>query len=316
MPSEDENIKFLYLILTINGPPNALINWDAVGSALNLKKGAVTKRWSRLQKAIKDGTNPGPSAHELLWLLVKHTSGEAGKSFDWKVIAEACYTTPGAASKRFSRLKQAQAAGTLFTKDSENSNESAATKGEAAGKTAGISKRKRDDSVTPTDAADAMPSPGQDHVENEHNEDDEASPKSPKKRKAPVAKAKSPAKPKANGGAVKALRARKTTRVQKEVVEEDDGQHHQDNGQRQDVVIKQEHHESPAPEHEHEAAEGLEHTFMPLSYYQNPVPQNDLSAGWRVSNQSNEYNVYSTYDRLPGYGVPADVARNIFGDVV
>ncbi|KAF2491999.1 hypothetical protein BU16DRAFT_100497 [Lophium mytilinum] len=79
MPSEDENIRFLYLILTINGSPSALIDWDAVGAALALKKGAVTKRWSRLQKAIKDGANPGPSAHEFLWLLVKHTNGEAGK---------------------------------------------------------------------------------------------------------------------------------------------------------------------------------------------------------------------------------------------
>lgn len=58
---------------------------------------------------MEAGKPPGPSAHQFLWLCVKNT--EPLQAPDWKVIGPACNTTPGAASKRFSRLKQAMAAG-------------------------------------------------------------------------------------------------------------------------------------------------------------------------------------------------------------
>jgi hypothetical protein len=45
-----------------------------VGKALELKNGAVTKRWSRLKQAMNEGKTPGPSAYEFLWLLVKHSA--------------------------------------------------------------------------------------------------------------------------------------------------------------------------------------------------------------------------------------------------
>ena len=45
-----------------------------MGKALELKKGAVSKRWSRLKQAMNEGKTPGPSAYEFLWLLVKHST--------------------------------------------------------------------------------------------------------------------------------------------------------------------------------------------------------------------------------------------------
>jgi hypothetical protein len=41
---------------------------------MDLKKGAVTKRWSRLKKAMENGEAPGPSVYQFPWLCVKHSS--------------------------------------------------------------------------------------------------------------------------------------------------------------------------------------------------------------------------------------------------
>jgi hypothetical protein len=41
---------------------------------MDLKKGAVTKRWSRLKKAMENEEAPGPSVYKFLWLCVKHSS--------------------------------------------------------------------------------------------------------------------------------------------------------------------------------------------------------------------------------------------------
>ncbi|KAF1919730.1 hypothetical protein BDU57DRAFT_441970 [Ampelomyces quisqualis] len=107
MPTETENVQYLYLILTHGGSPN--IDWDAVGTALDLKKGAVSKRWSRLKKSMENGEKPAGSVYKFLWLCVKH--GSRDKVPDWNEIAKQCGTTPGAASKRYSRMKQAFEAG-------------------------------------------------------------------------------------------------------------------------------------------------------------------------------------------------------------
>jgi hypothetical protein len=95
---------------------------------MDLKKGAVTKRWSRLKKAMENGEAPGPSVYKFLWLCVKHSSRDkvstsrmptqlvhvpdhdrltAEQTMNWNDIAEQCNTTAGAASKRYSRMKQA-----------------------------------------------------------------------------------------------------------------------------------------------------------------------------------------------------------------
>jgi hypothetical protein len=41
---------------------------------MDLKKGAVTKRWSRLTKVMENGEAPSPSVYKFLWLCVKHSS--------------------------------------------------------------------------------------------------------------------------------------------------------------------------------------------------------------------------------------------------
>ncbi|KAJ4346076.1 hypothetical protein N0V95_005751 [Ascochyta clinopodiicola] len=101
MPTEKENTQYLYLVLTHGGLP--IINWDAICAELELKKDAVTKRWSRIKLAMEKGDEPASSSNALLWLMVKHSARD--KAFDWAGIAEQCNSTKGACSKRYSRLK-------------------------------------------------------------------------------------------------------------------------------------------------------------------------------------------------------------------
>ncbi|KAH9874616.1 hypothetical protein IAQ61_003806 [Plenodomus lingam] len=103
MPTDSENIHFLYLILTHGGAPN--INWAAVATAMDLKSGAVSKRWYRLKQSMDKGETPAASNYPFLWLCVKHDKREHQPN--WPDIAHKCGTTPGAASKRYSRMKQA-----------------------------------------------------------------------------------------------------------------------------------------------------------------------------------------------------------------
>ncbi|EUC50591.1 hypothetical protein COCMIDRAFT_744 [Bipolaris oryzae ATCC 44560] len=103
MPSDIENITYLYQVLTHDGPPT--IDWDAVSAALDLNKGAVTKRWSRLKSAMEKQQTPSSSSYSFLWLCVKHSTRT--NPINWDVIATACNTTTGAASKRYSRMKLA-----------------------------------------------------------------------------------------------------------------------------------------------------------------------------------------------------------------
>ncbi|EAT78698.1 hypothetical protein HBI56_170940 [Parastagonospora nodorum] len=108
MPTEQENVQYLYLVLT-NGSHIPQIDWDAVAEALDLKKGAVSKRWSRLKNSMDAGEAPGPSVYKFLWLCIKHSTRD--KVLNWSEIAQQCGTTVGAASKRYSRMKQAFDAG-------------------------------------------------------------------------------------------------------------------------------------------------------------------------------------------------------------
>ncbi|KAL5115659.1 hypothetical protein ACEQ8H_006458 [Pleosporales sp. CAS-2024a] len=103
MPTEQENVQYLYLVLTHGGAPT--IDYDAVSDAMQLSRGAVSKRWSRLKKAMEQGEAPGPSVYRFLWLCVKHSNRD--KSLNWNEIAAHCNTTAGAAAKRYSRMKQA-----------------------------------------------------------------------------------------------------------------------------------------------------------------------------------------------------------------
>ncbi|RYO28704.1 hypothetical protein AA0111_g6709 [Alternaria arborescens] len=103
MLSEVENINYLYLVLTNDGNPT--IDWDAVSSALDLEKGAVTKRWSRLKQAMEKNDVPGGTTYQFLWLCVKHNT--RAQPPNWNDIAAKANTTAGAASKRYSRMKKA-----------------------------------------------------------------------------------------------------------------------------------------------------------------------------------------------------------------
>ncbi|KAH6614132.1 hypothetical protein C7974DRAFT_417865 [Boeremia exigua] len=100
MPTTEEQILFLYLILTHDGPP--VIDWDPVCAALNLEKGTAQKRWSRLKQSIDKGEAPLATNLSFVMLLVQH-AGE--KTHDWAAIAKACGSTKGAVAKRWSRLK-------------------------------------------------------------------------------------------------------------------------------------------------------------------------------------------------------------------
>lgn len=104
MPTDSENIHFLYLILTHGGAPNvrltltpisshsqlpclhnshsihqtnlSKINWAAVATAMDLKSGAVSKRWYRLKQSMDKGETPAASNYPFLWLCVKHDKRE------------------------------------------------------------------------------------------------------------------------------------------------------------------------------------------------------------------------------------------------
>jgi hypothetical protein len=47
-----------------------------VGAAMDLKKGAVTKRWSRLKTSMDANQTPSASVYKFLWLCVKHSTRE------------------------------------------------------------------------------------------------------------------------------------------------------------------------------------------------------------------------------------------------
>ncbi|KAF1937721.1 hypothetical protein EJ02DRAFT_48130 [Clathrospora elynae] len=107
MLTEAENVQYLYLILTNNGNPT--IDWQAVGAALGLNKGAASKRWSRLKLSMDKGEGSGGATYQFLWLCVKHNNNDQVPN--WAEIAAKSNTTTGAASKRYSRIKQAIDAG-------------------------------------------------------------------------------------------------------------------------------------------------------------------------------------------------------------
>lgn len=50
------------------------VDWDPICATLDLQKGAVTKRWSRLKKSIEAGEKATSANHEFLWLMVKHST--------------------------------------------------------------------------------------------------------------------------------------------------------------------------------------------------------------------------------------------------
>jgi hypothetical protein len=41
---------------------------------MDLKKGAASKRWSRLKASMEKGETPSGSAYKFLWICVKHSS--------------------------------------------------------------------------------------------------------------------------------------------------------------------------------------------------------------------------------------------------
>jgi hypothetical protein len=41
---------------------------------MDLKKGAVSKRWSRLKTSMDKGETPNGSAYKFLWICLKHST--------------------------------------------------------------------------------------------------------------------------------------------------------------------------------------------------------------------------------------------------
>ncbi|PVI03554.1 hypothetical protein DM02DRAFT_697379 [Periconia macrospinosa] len=103
MPNDKENVKFLYHVVTSNGSPTP--DLEAIGQDLGINKKASSKRWSRLKAGMRTGEEPGRSACQYLWLVIKHSQGT--QIPNWKEIAATFNTTPGAAAKRYSRMKAA-----------------------------------------------------------------------------------------------------------------------------------------------------------------------------------------------------------------
>jgi hypothetical protein len=50
---------------------------------MNLKKGAVSKRWSRLKQSLEKGETPSGSVYTFLWLCLKHSSRDKVRNNDF-----------------------------------------------------------------------------------------------------------------------------------------------------------------------------------------------------------------------------------------
>jgi hypothetical protein len=61
------------------------MDWDVIGNAMNLKKGAVSKRWSRLKKSMENGETPSGSVYKFLWLCVKHSARDKVSTFPYQL---------------------------------------------------------------------------------------------------------------------------------------------------------------------------------------------------------------------------------------
>ncbi|KAF3052540.1 hypothetical protein E8E11_002742 [Didymella keratinophila] len=178
---QDQNILFLYSILTVNGSLN--IDWDPVCAALELEKGAVTKRWSRLKQAMDKQEKPAASNEQLLWLMVKHSEREKG--FDWMAIAEKCGSTKGTVSKRYSRMKLAFERGDARPPSTPTkSSKAAATRKKTPSKVK--VKTEEDGEATPTTTPKRKHTPSKKKVgytEADEDEDEDEEDEKPKRAK-------------------------------------------------------------------------------------------------------------------------------------
>ncbi|KAF1964593.1 hypothetical protein BU23DRAFT_575567 [Bimuria novae-zelandiae CBS 107.79] len=162
MPTEEENVQYLYLVLTNGGPPT--LDWGPICAELGVNQGAASKRWSRLKQALEAGKPAGAQAYQTLWTVFKHSRREG--ALDWKAIASKCGTTPGAASKRYSRMKQA------FEKG-ENATPPATPKKKVSSAEAPMSTPKRKRGAASASKKAAAPSEGVFKPEPEAGDDDE-----------------------------------------------------------------------------------------------------------------------------------------------
>ncbi|KAF7442503.1 hypothetical protein A1F99_133720 [Pyrenophora tritici-repentis] len=100
MPTIDENIQFLHLVLTNDGKP--AVNYSAVAAALNIRVSTVVKRLSRLNQSMDNDNAPRKSAYQFLWLCIKHTTGV--QPINWVEIAAKCETTVGAVVEQYRQV--------------------------------------------------------------------------------------------------------------------------------------------------------------------------------------------------------------------
>ncbi|KAF3044025.1 hypothetical protein E8E12_006916 [Didymella heteroderae] len=177
---QDQNIQFLYSVLTVNGNPT--VDWNPICVALNLDKGAVAKRWSRLKQAMDKQEKPAASNEELLWLMLEHS--ERRKGFDWQAIAEKCGSTKGAVSKRYSRMKLAFERGDAPppSTPSKGKNAAASTpkKTPAKGK---VKSDDDDDEATPTTTPKRKRTPAKKKLDYAEIDDEDEQDEKPKRAK-------------------------------------------------------------------------------------------------------------------------------------
>ncbi|GME27260.1 putative mannan endo-alpha-mannosidase dcw1 [Neofusicoccum parvum] len=100
MPTELENAKFMFQVLQFSNATG--FNYKVIGDACNISAGAANKRMSRLKQAVKAGKETGLDVR-FLWSCIQNS--DMG-TINFQTLGAELNLSAGAASKRWSRLKQ------------------------------------------------------------------------------------------------------------------------------------------------------------------------------------------------------------------
>ncbi|KAL1651955.1 hypothetical protein SLS58_000078 [Diplodia intermedia] len=102
MPSDLENAKLMFLCLQFSTA--TAFDYKKIGDECGVSAGAASKRMSRLKQAVKAGKEGAGLDVRYLWSCIQHSDMN---NVDFKAVGAELGLNPGAASKRWSRLKQA-----------------------------------------------------------------------------------------------------------------------------------------------------------------------------------------------------------------
>ncbi|OJD40593.1 uncharacterized protein BKCO1_1000397 [Diplodia corticola] len=101
MPTDLENARLMLLCLQFSTATT--FDYKKIGEECGISAGAASKRMSRLKKAIKEGKETNLDVR-YLWSCIRLSDMD---NVDFKAVGAELSLNPGAASKRWSRLKQA-----------------------------------------------------------------------------------------------------------------------------------------------------------------------------------------------------------------